>query len=150
MGIGLDIAIHHFNPKLYTKLVTDTSKLNGFGFILVQTASIDSNTLISVLQCGLRSLSDAERNYSIIELECLAIQWALAKCDFFLHGLEDFSVITDHYPLVGVFNKPLSAIKNPQLVQIWEKKLLYSFSMSWMAGKHNEIANTFSRNQVSD
>ena len=124
------LAIHHFDPKLHTKLVTDASKLNGVGFILVQTASVYSNIPVSVLQCGSRSLSDAERNYSTIELECLAIQWALTKCDFFLRGLEDFSVITDHRPLVGVFNKPLSAIENPRLVRIREKTSPYSFSVS--------------------
>ena len=78
------LAIHHFDDKLHTKLVTDASKLNGIGFILVQMTSADSDMPVSVLQCRSRSLTLAERNYAMIELECLAIQWALHKCHFFL------------------------------------------------------------------
>ena len=144
------MSIHHFDRKLSTKLITDASKLFGLGYVLIQTSDASSNTPVRVLQCGSRSLAPAERNYSVIELECLAIQWSLRKCDFYLRGLENFGVITDHRPLVGVFSKPLSAVENPRLVRILEKTAPYSFGVKWMAGKHNLVADALSRNPVSD
>ena len=144
------LSLHHYDAKLHTKLVSDASKLNGLGYVLLQTTSAESNVPVSVLQCGSRSLNDAERNYSTIELECLAIQWALHKCDFFLRGLEGFSVVTDHRPLVGVFNKSLTAVDNPRLVRIREKTLPYSFEVEWLAGKQNIVADALSRNPVVD
>ena len=143
------LSLHHFDGRLHTKLVSDASRLNGLGYILLQTTSAESNVPVSVLQCGSRALNDAERNYSTIELECLAIQWAIHKCDFFLRGLEGFTVVTDHRPLVGVFAKSLAAVDNPRLVRIREKTSPYSFDVKWLAGKQNVIADALSRNPVA-
>ena len=142
------VAVHHFDSRLHTKLITDASKLNGIGFVLIQTSDPDSFKPISLLQCGSRSLTSTERNYATIEIECLGIQWALKKCDYFLRGLESFSVVTDHRPLVGIFSKPLSAVDNPRLVRIIEKTSPYSFTVTWTSGKSNVIADALSRNPV--
>ena len=142
------VAVHHFDSRLHTKLITDASKLNGIGYILIQTSGPDSFVPLRLLQCGSRALTPAERNYATIELECLGIQWALKKSDYFLRGLEAFNVVTDHRPLVGVFSKPLSAVDNPRLVRIIEKTSPYSFGVSWTSGKTNVIADALSRNPV--
>ena len=142
------VAIHHFDRQLHTKLITDASKLNGIGFILIQTSDADSLIPINLLQCGSRSLTATERNYATIEIECLGIQWALKKCDFFLRGLEYFSVVTDHRPLVGIFSKALSSVDNPRLVRIIEKTSPYSFDVTWTSGKTNVVADALSRNPV--
>ena len=63
---------------------------------------------------------------------------------FLLGGLENFSVVTDHRPLIGVFNKALSTVDNPRLVRIREKASAYSLEVSWLAGKHNVIADALS------
>ena len=115
------IAVHHFDSCLHTKLIMDASKLNGIGFVLIQTSDADSFKPISLLQFGSCSLTSTERNYATIEMEFLGIQWALKKCDYFLRGLESFSVVTNHQPLVGIFSKPLSAMDNPHLVRTIEK-----------------------------
>lgn len=44
-------------------------------------------------------------NYAMIELECLARQWAVKKCDVYLQGLPKFEIHTDHRPLEGLFKK---------------------------------------------
>ena len=36
------VAVHHFDRRLHTKLITDASKLHGIGFILIQTDGPDS------------------------------------------------------------------------------------------------------------
>ena len=110
------VSVHHFDHSLHMKLITDASKLNGIGFLFIQTSTADSFVPIKLLQCGSHTLSAAEQNYATIEVKCHGIQWALKKCNFFLRGLHSFSVVTNHWPLVGVFSKPLSTMENPCLV----------------------------------
>ena len=137
-----DLALHHFDPSLPTTLLTDASRLHGIGFILIQTPKSGAKR---VIQCGSRSLAPAETNYATIELETLAISWAIHKCDFYLKGMQHFKVCTDHRPLLGTFSKPLSRVDNPRIVRLREKVLDYNFSVAWVAGKENIIADALSR-----
>ena len=83
-----------------------------------------------LVQCGSSSLTSAQGNYATIELECLAIQYALSKSEFYLRGLPNFAVWTDHRPLVGIFNKALHTLNNQRLIRIREKLLDFSFSVT--------------------
>ena len=87
-------------------------------------------------------------NYVVIELECLAIVWAIQKCSHFLTGHSGFSVITDHRPLVGVFEKCLHDLHNQRLVRFRERVTDFSFVVSWQAGKDHVIADALSRAPV--
>ena len=111
------LSLNHFDPSWKTRLVTDASRLHGLGFVLMQYK--DEQT--KVIQCGSRSLSPAEKNYSTLELELLEIVWAIPKCDFFLKGIESFKVVTDHRPLVGIFAKSLPQIDNTRITRLREK-----------------------------
>ena len=56
-------------------------------------------------------LSPAKKNYAVVELELLAIQWATENCRLYLTGT-DFTTVTDHKLLLGILNwKNLDAIK---------------------------------------
>ena len=48
-----------------------------------------------------RKLNSAERNYSTIERECLAVVWAIKKFTIYVYGVE-FTLQTDHQPLVYI------------------------------------------------
>ena len=72
-----DMIVRHFDSSIRAVLLTDASRLFGLGYALGQ------------------------QRYSTIELECLAIIWAIQKCAFFLKGLPTFLVLTDHRPLEG-------------------------------------------------
>ena len=139
--LAKNLALHHFDPSIPTSLITDAS-IAGLGFALIQTPTSGKPRII---QCGSRTLIPAEKNYATIELEALAIAWAIMKCSFFLKGIPHFSVITDHRPLLGVFSKPLSRIANPRLVRIRERILDFHFSMAWLKGKSNVLADALSR-----
>ena len=89
--------LYYFDYTKPTRLCTDASR-QGLGFILQQNTG-DSWSLI---QAGSRFLSDAESRYAIIELELLAVAWAISKCHIFLAGLPHFSVLTDHHPLIPI------------------------------------------------
>ena len=57
----------------------------------------------------------------------LAIIWAVQKCEFYLKGLPDFVVATDHRPLVRTFSKGISELINPRLQHLREKVSGYQF-----------------------
>lgn len=131
-----------FDPVLKTEILTDASRLHGLGYALIQRDRMSNPRLI---QCGSCSLTTAQQNYATVELECSAIQWAINKCYFYLRGLPGFKVITDHRPLVGIFDKPLSSLANARLQRMRENLVAYSFTVEWSAGKTHLIADALSR-----
>ena len=99
-----------FDGTRPTKLCTDASR-NGLGFVLQQQTPEGAWTLI---QAGSRFLTDAESRYVVIELEILAVCWAVCKCKLFLTGLQHFTVVTDHNPLIPILNNhQLDEVENP-------------------------------------
>ena len=102
----------YFDPTKQTRLSTDASR-HGLGFVLQQLHQ-DKWALV---HAGSRFLSDTESRYAIIELEMLAVSWAIIKCRIFLAGLPHFTVRTDHHkPLIPILNNHrLDEVENPRL-----------------------------------
>ena len=140
-----DLLVKPFDPSLPTELLTDASRLYGLGFLLWQR---DGTNTPRIVHCGSVALTDAQRNYAVVELELLAVQWAIQKCSFYLRGMKTFTVITDHRPLVGIFAKDLHAIENTRLLRLRMKLTEYSFTVQWRAGKLHAIADALSRAPV--
>ena len=134
-----------FNPLLKTELLTDASKLHGLGYALIQKEDDGNPRLIMCGSCG---LTDAQKRYAVIEIECLAVQWATQKCDYYLKGIDTFNIVTDHKPLLGVFAKDLGAVENPRLQRLRMKISGYNFTLEWKAGKTNLVADALSRYPV--
>ena len=99
--------VRFFDTKLPLSLLTDVSSLNGFGFALIQ---YDEDGRPRLLQAGSRTCTDTERHYAPIEQECLAAVWAMEKCRHYLFGAPTFDLVTDHKPLIGIFQKGLQDI----------------------------------------
>jgi hypothetical protein len=137
--------LKHFDPTLPIQVLTD-AYWTGIGFCLVQT---DEGSKIPLLiMAGSRLLSPAEKNYAMVELELLAIQWAVEKCRLYLAGA-NFTVVTDHQPLLGIINsKNLDAINNTCIQRLMAKLLGYSFKAVWVPGKNHLIADALSRSPV--
>jgi transposase InsO family protein len=141
------IIVRHFDSSLPTELLTDASRQKGLGYVLLQRNSDNSPRLI---QCGSRSLNTTEQRYATIELECLAIQWAMDKCRYYLLGMAGFTVITDHKPLLGTFTKSLQDLTNSRLRRLREKMTPFRFTLCWTAGKTHSMADALSRAPIFD
>jgi hypothetical protein len=80
-------------------LYTDASTF-ALGAILSQK---DEDKRERVIAYASRTLNKHERNYSITELECLAVIWSVRHFHQYLHG-QKFTVITDHAALRYLMN----------------------------------------------
>lgn len=136
-----DLLVHPFDPALVTELLTDASR-TGLGYMLLQR---DVDLKPRIIKCGSFSLTPAQHNYAVIELECLAIAKAVEKCQFYLRGLDSFLVVTDHKSLLGIFKKNISDISNSRLVKYRESLCPFTFELTWHAGKTHLIADALSR-----
>ena len=117
------------------------------GFVLQQ----QNGDNWALIQAGSRFLSDAESRYAVIELELLAVSWAIAKCKLFLAGLPYFTVVTDHHPLIPILNSHrLDEIENPRLQRLRNRIMAYNFTAQWVKGILNNAPDALSRNPVSD
>ncbi|XP_059096765.1 uncharacterized protein K02A2.6-like [Tigriopus californicus] len=98
-----------------------------------------------------RFLKDAETRYAIVELEALAIYWAIRKCRMFLAGLNHFTVITDHKPLKPIFNdQMLNSIENAKILSYRSRLSPYNFTGEWKCGKDHFIPDALSRAPISN
>ena len=138
--------VSFFDPDKPTRLCTDASR-QGLGFVLQQKK--DDNWTLT--QAGSRFLSDTESRYAVIELELLAVTWAIAKCKLFLAGLPHFTLLTDHHPLIPILNNHrLDEIENPRLQRLKGKIMAYNLTAQWVKGALNHAPDALSRHPTSD
>ena len=99
---------------------------------------------LRVIAYASRSLTKAERNYSVHKLEFLALKWAVTdKFKEYLYGPGSFfEVYTDNNPLTYV----LTSAKLDATTQRWVAALAsYNFDIYYRCGKHNIDADALSR-----
>ena len=57
------------------------SRLHGLGYTLGHIEhDSDKKPIFKIVHCGSKGLTPTQQRYSTIELECLAIIWAIQKC----------------------------------------------------------------------
>ena len=135
----------YFQPGLETRLETDASRTNGLGYALMQRHGNDWR----LVQCGSRFITDTESRYAMVELECLGAVWAMQKCRIYLAGLQ-FTLVTDHQPLVTIFNcHSLNQIENPRLQRLVLKTRMFQFRTIWQKGSQHAVADALSRAPVN-
>ena len=78
------------------------------------------------MYAGSRFNNGAESNYAPTEGEALSVAWALKTAQLYTLGCPKLLVVTDHRPLLGIFNdRDLGSIKNPRIRRIKEQTLDY-------------------------
>lgn len=93
-----------------------------------------------------RTLNSTERNYSQLDKEALSIVAAVKKFHHFIYG-QSFTVVTDHKPLLGLFNKNKLTpdIISPRMLR-WTLILnAYEFELIYRPGKEIPNADALSR-----
>ena len=93
-----DLLLTHYDSNLPLVLTTDASN-KGLGAVLCH---VFNNGTQKAVAHAARSLTPAERNYSQIEKESLAIIYAVKRFHKMLYG-RHFILITDHKPLLPIF-----------------------------------------------
>jgi hypothetical protein len=126
------------SPDFSKPFVIQTDASNtGLGAVLTQDLDGDER----VIAYASRSLTKAERNYSVTERECLAVLFALEKFRPYVEGTH-FTIVTDHYSLLW-----LNRMKDPAgKLARWSVKLnQFSFDLVHRKGKLNVVPDALSR-----
>lgn len=135
-------ALVHFDPTKQIVVVADSSAY-GIGAVLCHV--IDG---VERPVCfASRSLNSAERNYSQLEKEALALVYALRQFHFYVWGQTGLTLVTDHKPLLGLFspNKIIPPMASGR-VQRWSLLLqAYNFRLVHRSGALLGTADALSR-----
>lgn len=115
----------------------------GVGALLAQADENGDERPISYMS---HKLNKAQRNYTVTELECLAVVLAIKKFRPYIEG-QDFKVVTDHASLKWLMRqKDLSG----RLAR-WALKLQgFSFTIEHRKGSENKVADALSRAYEGD
>ena len=125
-------------------LETDAS-IQGLGAILSQK---QRDGLVHPVAYASRALLPAERNYSISELETLAVVWAIQYFHAYFYG-HQVTVITDHSAVKAILQTPSPNGKHTE----WWTKIFSSgvgkVDIVYRPGKDNGGADALSRNPLT-
>ena len=133
-------ALVMFDPSKSTIVSTDASDY-GVGAVLTQ---MDSNGAEQTVAFASRSLSDAERKYSIVEKEALACVWAAEKWRTWLWGRR-FLLRTDHQALTTLLTTKGNNRAGLRIAR-WSARLLeFDYDVEYRTGALNHVADCLSR-----
>ena len=118
--------LRYYNLKKETVLQTDAS-IKGLGACLLQDGH--------PVYFASKSLQDAECGYVAIELEALAVAWAMEKFHHFLYA-SHFTLETDQKPLETILAKSLTEA-TLQLQWLLIYILPYDFTVKYIKGSTN-------------
>ena len=119
------------NFDLEFTLFTDASD-TGVGAVLQQGDQ--------VVAYGSKSLNQAEKNYSVIEKECLALVYGVKQFRHYLLG-KPFVIFTDHNPLQWLSSQKMQGRLSRWALSLQE----YDFTIKYRKGSSNQNADALSR-----
>jgi len=109
-----------------------------------------------LIQVGSRFLSEAETRYAVVEMEMLAVSWAIMIFRLFLIGLQHFDVISDHNLLISIHlidrepTATMDEIENPRLQRLKAQIMGYNFTVQWTKGSNHHAPDALSCHPTRD
>ncbi|CAF2136424.1 unnamed protein product [Rotaria magnacalcarata] len=136
-----DLILRIPDKNLPFKIQTDASKI-GIGAVLMQ---VHSNGDLPIAYLS-KKFTTTQMNWPATEQECYAIIFAIEKWHKYLDG-RPFIIETDHKPLLPFNMKQQLNSK----CERWRLKLQqYQFTIRYIKGKHNTVADYLSRSPVDN
>ena len=124
----------YYNPKKETVLQTNAST-KGLGACLLQ----EQRHVYFIS----KALTETQQGYVAIEIESLAVAWAMEKFHHFLY-VSHFTLETDQKPLEAILSKGLNQA-TPRLQRILIRTFLYNVTVHYIPGVTNQLADCLSR-----
>ena len=124
----------YYNQKKQTVLQTNAS-IKGLGACLLQEER--------PVYFSTKALTEAQKGYVAIELESLAVVWAMEKFHHFLYA-SHFILETDQKPLEAILSKSLNQA-TPRLQRILIRTFPYHFTVCYIPGLTNQLADCLSQ-----
>ena len=124
----------YYNPQKETVLQKDAS-MKGLGACLLQEEK--------PIYFASKALTETQRGYIAIEIESLAVAWAVEKFHYFLYRCH-FTLETDQKPLEAILSRSLNQA-TPRLQCILIRTLPYNFTVRYIPGPKNLLADCLSR-----
>ena len=87
-----------WDKNLPLRLYANAAKMGGLGYVLTQPDGKREH----IIYCGSTGLTDAQRRWSMCELELGAICFALENAHNFTYEADKIEIFTDHSLLVGL------------------------------------------------
>lgn len=129
----------YYDPKKKLIMQSDSSR-SGLGATLLQ-----DNRPITYAS---KSLTASQKNYAMVELECLGILFGLRRFHQYCYGRKVI-VETDHLPLIPIFKKPLHRAP-ARLQRMLLQMQRYDIEVKYRPGKEIPLPDTLSRRPISD
>ena len=89
-----------------------------------------------------KALTETQRGYVAIEIESLAVAWAMEKFHHFSYA-SHFILQTDQKPLEAILSKSLNQA-TPRLQRILIRTFPYNFTVSYIPGATNQLVDCLS------
>ena len=124
----------YYNPRKQTVLQTDAN-IRGLGACLLQEEK--------PVYFASNALTEVQKGYVAIEIESLAVGWAMEKVHHFLYA-SHFILETDQKPQKAILSKSLNQA-TPRLQGILIRTFPYHFTVHYSPGVTNQLANCLSR-----
>ena len=122
------IRLSPMNVEKKINIATDGASSAGIGFVLYQNADdLKEGENFTIIKANSSGLKDSQKQYSAVDTEILALQFACDSSYYYLYGAKEIHVFMDCTSLEGIFSKPLGDIKNVRIRSMVEKLMCYNF-----------------------